>query len=83
MEKYYISSRSLTESQRMQRALERAGIRSAVVKLPAGLSEGGCGYALSLTRRIEDAVETLKRANIKLNRIYVTSGEGVFREVMY
>ena len=83
MEKYYISCRSLTEAQRMQKLLERAGVRSAVARLPSDLSEGGCGYALRLNRRIAEAAETLRMSGNRPGKVYVTSGDGKFREVVF
>ena len=70
MSQYLILFRSLTWAQSSQRLLERAGITSQVVKAPQELTTEGCGYALSLFRRFEDAVSILKRNNRINGRIY-------------
>ena len=61
--------RSLTDAQRGQAACRRQGITAAVVRTPARLSEGGCGYALRV--RSEDGPQTaviLHQARIPYGR---------------
>ena len=49
MEHYLLIARSVTQAQRMERALSRAGIRSRVFRTPRELSEGkGCTYAVQI-----------------------------------
>lgn len=55
MQKYLIMCRSITYAQRAQRALERAGIYGAVVRVPVELSENGCGYGVRVSQRDVDA----------------------------
>ena len=40
-------ARSVTHAQRMVRALEQCGIRSVLFRAPAGLTGGGCSYAVA------------------------------------
>ena len=58
--KYLIMCKSLTNAQRASLLLERRGLSAAVVKAPQNLRANGCGYALSLYRRMPEAVEILK-----------------------
>ena len=41
-------ARSVTHAQRMVRALEQCGIRSVLFRAPAGLTGGGCSYAVKV-----------------------------------
>ena len=41
-------ARSVTHAQRMVRALEQCGIRSFLFRAPAGLTGGGCSYAVKV-----------------------------------
>lgn len=41
-------ARSVTHAQRMVRALEQCGIRSFLLRTPAGLTGGGCSYAVKV-----------------------------------
>ena len=41
-------ARSVTHAQRMVRALEQCGIRSFLFRTPAGLTGGGCSYAVKV-----------------------------------
>ena len=81
MTQYLILCPTLTWAQRAQRTLERAGIGSGVVKAPQRLSEGGCGYALSLTRRFDDALNILRRNALIKGRLYRREENGDFTEI--
>ena len=61
MTHYLITFRSLTHAQRAARVLERAGITTAVIKAPQGLSSNGCAYALTLRRSPETALSLLRQ----------------------
>lgn len=71
MTQYLIMCRSLTYAQRSAKLLEKAGITATVVKAPQGLSTGGCGYAVVLHRRFEEAVLMLKRNNLLTGKLFV------------
>ena len=68
---YLIMCRSLTVAQRSASILERKGINAAVVKAPQGLSTGGCGYAISLSRYYDEAVATLKNNKLLTGKRFV------------
>ena len=51
MEHYLILARSVTYAQRMQRVLERGGIRSQVFRAPHDLTDRGCAYAIKISPR--------------------------------
>lgn len=57
MEHYLILARSVTYAQRMHRQLERAGIRSRILRPPRDLTEMGCAYALRIAP--DDLAKTL------------------------
>ena len=62
MEHYLILARSVTYAQRMQRALEKAGIRCQIFRAPRDLTDLGCAYVLRL------AVADLPQALIVIHR---------------
>lgn len=78
--KYLIMCRSLTNAQRAALLLERRGIGASVVKAPQHLRENGCGYAVSLYRRLGEAVSLLKSANLLTGRVYLRNADGSYRE---
>ena len=75
-----ILCRSLTSAQRAALMLERKGITAAVLKAPQHLRGNGCGYALSLYRRMPEAAEILKNGNLLTGRIYIRMEDGSYRE---
>lgn len=79
--KYLILCKSLTNAQRAALLLERRGLSAVVVKAPQSLRENGCGYALSLYRRLDEAVSLLQNNRLLTGRIYERSGDGSYREV--
>ncbi len=81
MTEYLIMCRSLTHAQRSARLLERRGIIVAVTKAPQGLSSRGCTYALSLKRKLEEAVRILKKENMLLGKVYANNN-GAYAEVL-
>lgn len=81
MTQYLILCPTLTRAQRTQKTLERSGIAASVVKAPQRLSEHGCGYAVSLYRRFEDAVNILKRNGLLQGKLYRREANGDFTEI--
>ena len=81
MTQYLIMCRSLTYAQRSAKLLEQAGITATVVKAPQGLSTGGCGYAITLHRRFDEAVLILKRSNMISGKLFRRADEGEYVEV--
>ena len=49
MEYDLILARSVTYAQRMQRALNRAGIRSQLFRAPRDLTDLGCAYVVRIS----------------------------------
>lgn len=78
---YLIMCRSLTKAQSSARLLESAGITASVVKAPQELSGAGCGYALSLYRKFEEAVELLRKNKLLNGKLYSRSGNNAYVEV--
>lgn len=62
MEHYLILARSVTYAQRMQRALDRAGIRCQIYRAPRDLTDSGCAYVLRI------AIADLSRALIAIHK---------------
>ena len=70
MKEYYIVLSSVTVAQRLQRALTEGGIRTTMVHTPKSISEGGCGY--SLTVKEKDLGRALRIAEINAVKIRKT-----------
>ncbi len=81
MEHYLILARSVTYAQRMQRALDRAGISSRVYRAPRDLTNLGCAYALRLAPRdLREALLTLHREGLNPVQIFLYQ-RGLYQEV--
>jgi membrane-associated PAP2 superfamily phosphatase len=78
---YYIMCRSVTSAQRCARLLERAVIRASVVKAPKALTSHGCGYALRLRGKLDEAVSLLRKNAMPIGKIYAVGADGEYREV--
>lgn len=81
MTQYLFMCPTLTWAQRTQRTLERAGISASVVKAPQRLTEHGCGYAVSLIRRFDDASEILQRNALIKGRIFRREENGEYTQI--
>ena len=62
MEHYIILARSVTYAQRMQKSLNRAGVRCQIFRPPRDLTDMGCAYAVRV------AVSDLRTALVALHR---------------
>ncbi len=81
VEHYLILARSVTYAQRMQRALERAGIRSRIFRAPRDLTDAGCAYALRLgVRDLREALTVLHEAGLDPLQVFLYQ-KGLYREV--
>lgn len=79
---YLLVCRSLTYAQRTAAVLERAGIRGQVHRTPKVISPEGCSHCVKIAQRnLSDALVALNRMQLTPKRIYITSGDGSFREV--
>ena len=81
MTQYLIICTSLTNAQRSQRLLERAGINASVVKAPQGLNTLGCGYSLSLYKGIDEAISILGRNNMLKGKVFMMQQNFDYTEV--
>ncbi|MEA5151390.1 MAG: DUF3343 domain-containing protein [Oscillospiraceae bacterium] len=81
MTQYLIMCRSLTYAQSAARLLESAGLTAAVIKSPQKLSSGGCGYAVSLHGRFDEAVSLLKKKSLLTGKLYRRLSDGEYTEV--
>jgi len=81
MMQYLIMCRSMTHAQRSAAVLERSGISVSVVKAPQGLSSSGCGYALSLYRRVDEAIGILRKNSLINGKIFKRLENGEYQEV--
>lgn len=65
MEYDLIIARSVTFAQRMQKALEQAGIRCRIFRAPRDLTDLGCAYAVQISRaEATYALRVLHRAGL-------------------
>ena len=81
MEQYLIMCRSLTRAQSSKALLERNGFTVSVTKAPQKLSQGGCGYALSIYRRVDEAVSLLREKNMLSGKVFRRNEDGDYTEV--
>lgn len=81
MEHYLILARSVTYAQRMQRALDKAGIRSQISRAPRDLTDLGCAYALRLAAAdLPQALAIIHREALDPIQIFFYQN-GAYREV--
>ena len=75
--------RSITHAQRMAAVLRRAGISQWIFRIPAGLLESGCGYAVKIRARdLLRAQQAMRRWNMPKVRI-MQKVDGEYHEVFY
>ena len=79
---YLIMCRSLTYAQKTARVLERAGVSAAIMRAPKAVAQEGCAYCVKVSqRRINHALEALRRGDVRYNRVYVVHQNGECAEV--
>ncbi|MBR1781792.1 MAG: DUF3343 domain-containing protein [Oscillospiraceae bacterium] len=79
---YLIVCRSLTYAQRTAAALERAGISAYIQRSPKGVSSRGCSHSVKISQRnLNNALLVLRRVGLAPEQIYITAGDGSYREV--
>jgi hypothetical protein len=79
---YLIVCRSLTYAQRTAAILERSGISAHLLRTPKGLSERGCSYSVKIAERnLKPALLALNRGELSPTHLYMTVGDGSYREV--
>ena len=81
MEHDLILARSVTYAQRMQRALERAGIRCSIRRAPRDLTNLGCAYVVEVpARELSPALTVIHREGLGPTQVYLRQ-RGVWQEV--
>lgn len=81
MEHYLILARSITFAQRMQSALDRAGIRCQIFRAPRDLTDLGCAYAVKIAvPDLMPALLALRRASLDPVQIFLYQ-RGLYQEV--
>ena len=83
MKNALILCRSVTSAQRSARILEGALIRASVTKAPRELSLSGCGYALELNSKLEEAVSLLRKKDMPFGKVFVREESGEYKEVRF
>lgn len=79
---YFIVCRSLTYAQRTATALERAGITAHIMRSPKSIAGEGCSHSVKVSQRnLPDALKVLHRAELDPRRVYISSGDGSYKEV--
>lgn len=80
---YLFQCRSLTYAQRTSAALERAGITAHVLRSPKSIAGEGCSHSVKVSQRnLADALKALYRVGLEPERIFITQGDGSYREVL-
>jgi hypothetical protein len=83
MKYYLVTSRSITQAQRMSAALERGGVSVNITRAPRALSEAGCGYAVRIDARgAARAAELLRAPGLRPAKVFEAEN-GVYREVRH
>ena len=81
MEYYLILARSVTYAQRMQRSLERVGIRSRFARAPRDLTNLGCAYMVQIAAAdLSQALVAIHRDGLDPVQIFIFQN-GRYREV--
>lgn len=80
MEYYLMIARSVTYAQRIERVLNRSGIRSLVFRAPLELTKGeGCAYAVRFSPEALPAVRSLLTQNGLINvRLLKSDSSGIW-----
>ena len=79
---YLIVCRSLTYAQRTAAALERGGISAHILRSPRSISGEGCSHSVKVSQRsLSPALVLLNRVGLNPEKVYITSGDGSYREV--
>ena len=81
MEQYLILARSVTYAQRMQRVLERAGVRCRIQRAPRDLTDLGCAYVLRVAaQELTPALLAIHREGLGPVQVFLNQ-RGIYREV--
>lgn len=79
---YLILCKSLTHAQRTALALERSGIPAHIQRAPRQITSRGCSHCVKISERsLTAALTALQRAGLTPTRLFITEGDGSYREV--
>ena len=79
---YIILCRSLTQAQRAERALRRAGVFASVTKAPQSANPRGCTYGVKVgERNLDRALSVLRDAGIPAEKRFALDARGKIYEV--
>ncbi len=81
MRQIWILFRSLTHAQSAARLLERRGITATVTRAPQGANPKGCGYAVTIRKRIPEALRLLDEEKLPYGRVLERLESGEYGEV--
>ena len=82
MSDYFFTFRSVTAAMKGSRALERAGIKSALSRTPKSLQQQGCGYSLRVrAEALRQAQEILIKEEARFHKIYRKDAKEQWLEV--
>lgn len=81
MNEYLIMCRSLSNAQRCRTALERVLIGASVIKAPRKLTASGCGYAVKIYGKPDEAISILRVRGLLTGKIYSIDRDGDYTEV--
>ena len=65
-----ITFASMTNAMKAKEILRAGGISSRVIRTPARLRKGSCGYSLVVPKQFSRAAELIKEKNISFKGIY-------------
>ena len=78
----YSRKGTLTYAQRTASALERAGITAHIMRSPKSIAGEGCSHSVKVSQRnLPDALRILHRTELDPRRVYITAGDGSYKEV--
>lgn len=81
MTQVWIMFRSLTHAQAAARLLERRGITATVTRAPQGANPKGCGYAVTIRKRVSEAIGLLNENRLPYGKIMKRLDSGEYEEV--
>ncbi len=82
MKQVWIMFRSLTHAQTAARLLERSGITATVTRAPQGANPLGCGYAVTIRRKIPESIGILRDHHVPYKKIMERLESGEYAEVL-
>ena len=83
MKEILIVCRSITYAQRASRAIGRVGVSHQILRLPAGVVNSGCGYAVRVrSSHLRAALRAMAQEGMQPSALFVWEN-GAYREVRH